>query len=165
MSEKLRVVFNSPQCGWMSFELSAGAERLTHAVSSALPDALRELMDALTTLLSEDTEATLKWTLDPDELDFNLSAHGAQAALAVDWYQDRRRGANTGERVFSFQGSRLDVCRPFWRALKGIREDIEVDDFARNWRRPFPEAEMRRLSEALREYEQKQPASVVQPMP
>lgn len=156
MSEKLKVVFNSPQCGWMSFELRAGEQSLIDAVSYTPYDSLPDLIIALTKLLVDDTELTVKWAYNPDELDFNFSAGGEQARLEVNWYRDHRRAEETGERVFYFEGSRLDLCQPFWKALRDLQSDIEVDEFTRNWRREFPATEMQRLTEAIKADERKQ---------
>jgi hypothetical protein len=157
MSEKLRVVFNSPQCGWMSFELRAGAHSVAETVAYAPYDSLVDLINALVRLLGDADEVlTVKWAHDPDELDFKFDAAGGRVTLEVDWYRNRLRAAGTGERKFSFNGSRLDVCLPFWDALGDLQSDIEVDEFARNWRREFPAREMRRLTEVIGAHRQKQ---------
>jgi hypothetical protein len=156
MSEKLRVSFNSPQCGWMSFELRAGVQSLVNAVSYTPYDSLRDLIDALSRLLSEDIHLTVKWAYEPDEADFNFRARGEQAGLEVKWYKNHLRLEGTGERVFFFEGSRLDLCHPFWKALRDMQSDMEVDDFARNWGRKFPESEMRRLTEDIAAYKRRQ---------
>lgn len=156
MDEKLRVSFNSPQCGWMSFELKAGEQTLADTLSYTPYDSLFDLINALRAILAEDTTLRVKWALEPDELDLTFSARGDEAALEVDWYQNQQRAVGTGERVFSFRGSRLDLCHPFWKALRDLQGDIEVDEFARNWRREFPERELLRLTEEIRAYKQRQ---------
>jgi hypothetical protein len=160
MSEKLRVSFNSPQCGWMSFELRAGEQSLIEAVSSVPYDPLRDLICALSRLLLEETELTVKWAYEPDEADFNFKARGERAELEVKWYKNHLRLEGTGERVFFYEGSRLDLCHPFWKALRDIQNDMEVDDFTRNWGREFPESEMKRLSEDIRAYKRKEAPGV-----
>ena len=157
MSEKLRVSFNSPQCGWMSFELKTGEQSLAETVAHAPYDSLVDLINALVKLLHDDTKLTVTWAHDPDELDFNFSASGGEASLVVEWYPDSLRAGATGERVFTFAGSRLDVCRPFLKALGDLQADIEVDEFARNWRWEFPAREMLRLAEAIEAGRPKQP--------
>jgi hypothetical protein len=159
MSEKLRVVFNSPQCGWMSFELSAGEQSLTDAVCYTPYDSLTDLIRALSRLLADDTELTVKWAYNPDEVDFNFKARGDEAELEVRWYKNHLRIEGTGERVFFWQGSRLDLCHPFWKALRDIQSDTEVDEFTRNWRREFPEREMKQLTEDIEVYKRKQALS------
>ncbi|HEX8128287.1 MAG TPA: hypothetical protein VF527_04235 [Pyrinomonadaceae bacterium] len=159
MSEKLRVVFNSPQCGWMSFELRAGEQSLIDAAASMPYDSLRDLIRALSTLLAGDAELTVKWAYEPDEADFNFKASGERAELEVKWYQNQLRLEGTGERVFLFEGSRLDLCYPFWKALRDMQSDTEVDEFARNWGREFPESEMKQLTEDIETYQHEQARS------
>lgn len=156
MSEKLRVSFNSPQCGWMSFELRAGGQSLAETVSYTPYDSLVDLINALIKLLEDDAALTVKWAHNPDELDFNFSASGVSVKLEVVRYRDHLRAEGAGERVFSYAGSRLDVYHPFWKALRDLQGDIEVDEFARNWRREFPESELRRLTEDIEAHKRKQ---------
>lgn len=156
MSDELRVSFNSPQCGWMSFELRAGEQSLIDAASSVPYDSLRDLINALSMLLAGDVNLTVKWAYEPDEADFNFSAGGERAELEVKWYQNHLRLEGAGERVFFFQGSRLELCQPFWKALRDIQSDREVDEFARNWGREFPAAEMEQLTADITAYRDKQ---------
>lgn len=133
----------------MSFELRAGEQSLAETVAYAPYDSLGDLINALVELLNHDTEQTVKWSHEPDELDFNFSANGDEAKLEVNWYRDASRTGMTGERVFIYAGTRLDVCYPFWQALRDLQADIEVDEFARNWRREFPAHEMLRLNAGI----------------
>lgn len=160
MSDKLQVVFNSPQCGWMSFELRAGEQSLTDAVCYTPYDPLSDLIRALSNLLQSDTELTVKWAYNPDEIDFNFKTRGDEAELEVKWYKNHLRIEGTGESEFFWRGSKLDLCYPFWNAINGIQRDMEVDEFTRNWRREFPEAEMKQLTEDIRAYQQKQGRTV-----
>ncbi|HZG50650.1 MAG TPA: hypothetical protein VEZ40_00820 [Pyrinomonadaceae bacterium] len=156
MSEKLRVSFNSPQCGWMSFELRAGEQSLINAVSSVRYDSLRDLIRALSRLLYEDAGLTVKWAYEPDEVDFNFKARGERAALEVKWYKNHLRLEGAGERVFFYEGARLGLCHPFWEALRDMQSDMEVDEFARNWGREFPASEMQQLAEDITAYRREQ---------
>lgn len=143
----------------MSFELRAGAESLTDTVAYTPYDSLVDLINALGQLLRDDDSggATVRWAHNPDELDFTFSASGGEAAqLDVDWYRDQLRADGvTGERVFSFTGSRLDVCQPFWQALRDLQSDVEVDEFTRNWGREFPARELQQLTGEIEAYRQK----------
>ena len=143
----------------MSFELRAGEQSLIDAVSFTPYDSLTDLIRALSQLLVDDAELTVKWAYEPDEVDFNFRTRGGEAELEVKWYQNHLRVEGTGERVFFFQGSRLDLCHPFWKALRDIQIDTEVDEFTRNWRREFPEGEMKQLTEDIQAYKQKQAQS------
>ncbi len=153
MSQKLRVSFNSPQSGYMSVGLrAAGGRELVAAVAHKPYDSLRDLIVALGELLESDAQQIVKWNCEPDELDFILAAEADTARLNVVHYLNHRRSRRTSQEVFAVQGTKLEVCGAFWKALREMHRDIEVDDFAGNWRREFPEAEMQQLTKAFRDY-------------
>jgi hypothetical protein len=150
MSQKFRVSFNSPQSGWMSIGLKAGQESFVTAVSHAPYDSLRDLILALGKLLQGKTSITVKWNREPEEYDFKLQCNGTSAQLDVIRYPDHRRLKSKSETVFSHHASALDLCLPFWKALRELHRDINVDEFDKNWRREFPEEEMQELTKLLR---------------
>lgn len=156
MSKPFRVSFNSPQSGWMSLSLKAGEQSLVAAVSHAPDDSLRALIEALRAVLRESAHTiTVKWNCEPDELDFEFKSEGDRASLEVLHFPDHRRAKGTARTLFSLMGPKLELCLPFWRALRSLHRDIETDEFDRNWRRPFPETEMQQLTEAVRAYKRK----------
>lgn len=154
MSQEFRVSFNSPQSGYMSVGLRDGRQEFVTAVAHEPYDSLRDLIVGLTALLSgEAAERLVKWNCEPDELDFQFAAVGGEEArLEVIQYLSHRRASQTSRRVFSVTGTKLEVYGAFWKALREVHRDIGVDDFTGNWRREFPEAEMRELTKAFREH-------------
>ncbi len=162
MNKALRVSFNSPQSGWMSLSLKAGEQSFVAAVSHAPYDSLRALIEGLAALLEERTRrVTVKWNCEPNEMDFEMSAEGDRASLKVLHFPDHRRRKGMRRALFSFAGSRLELCLAFWRALRSLHRDIETDEFDRNWRRSFPETEMQHLTEAVRAYKRKARAQIL----
>jgi hypothetical protein len=153
MKLSLRVSFNSPQSGFMSIGLKAGHESFVTAVSHAPYDSLRDLIKALSAMLDGETSETVKWNLEPEEYDFELRRvdnDGVQ--LSVTRYPNHRRLKSQRAVVFShIAASPQDICEPFWKALRELHRDINVDEFDKNWRREFPEAEMQELTKRLRE--------------
>jgi hypothetical protein len=154
MNKAFRVSFNSPQSGFMSLSLNAGEQQLVAAVSSAPYDSLRELIEALTSLLAAGVQGfKVKWNCEPDELDFELTADvDERVSFKAIHYTDHRRLPETGRVLFSLRGTRLEICQGFWRALRDLRRHVATDEFDRNWRRPFPQSEMQQLTEALRSF-------------
>jgi hypothetical protein len=150
MNQQLRVSLESPQHGFMSLRLSGGGESFVAVVSHAPYDSLRDLIEALCGVLAGDTETTVKWNGEPEEYDFRLTSHGESVRLDIVHYPDHRRLAATSGNVFSFRGSRLEVCLPFWKELRGLRRRIAQDEFDRQWRREFPEREMQELTKRIR---------------
>lgn len=153
MSNTFRVSFNSPQSGFMSLSLKTGEQEFVNAVSSAPYDSLRELIEALISLLAAGRGFKVKWNCEPDELDFEAVAEpDERVSFKVIHYTDHRRLAETGRVLLTHTGSRLEICQSFWRALRDLRRHVATDEFDRNWRRPFPQAEMQQLTEALRSF-------------
>ncbi|HUQ33612.1 MAG TPA: hypothetical protein VM095_15940 [Pyrinomonadaceae bacterium] len=150
MNQKLLVSLESPQHGFMSLRLKAGEESFVAVVSHTPYDSLRDLVVALSALLDNDCEVTVKWNSEPEEYDFQLAARGDVAQLLVIHYPDHRRAAETGNRVFSFEDSKAGVCVPFWTELRGLRARTIQDEFDRQWRREFPESELNELTKRIK---------------
>lgn len=148
----LRVSFESPQSGFMSVGLTAGRDRLLLGASRAPYDSLRELIDALSALLSDDGAArrVARWNCEPEEYDFELSAEGGRASLTVVRHPTHARRAEDSRPVFSHADGRLALVLPFWRELRELRRRSAEDAFEQNWRRPFPERELRELTRLVR---------------
>lgn len=150
MTSKLRVSFNSPQSGFMSIGLKAGNANFVTAVAHSPYDSLKDLIKALSAFLGGASDVTVKWNREPDEYDFELHRRGDEAALNVVRYPNHRRLKKKRETVFSYTAPLVNVCESFWEALNELHNDKEIDEFDKNWRREFPEEEMRELREKLR---------------
>jgi hypothetical protein len=162
MSKPFLVSFNSPQSGWMSLSLKAGEQSLVAAVSHTPDDSLSALIEALRATLDEGAHSiTVKWNCEPDELDFEFRSEADRASLRVLHFPDHRRTKGSSRTLFSATGPKLELCLPFWRALRSLHRDIETDEFDRNWRRPFPETEMKHLTEAVRTYKRRAKAQML----
>jgi hypothetical protein len=149
MSESLRVVFNSPQSGYMSVGLRAAGREFAAAVSCRPGDSLRELIAALTRLArGEAHAAVVRWNCEPDELDFRFESDGGLLKLAVVHHLKYGSDEPSGQTVFEAEGPGADILRAFRAALEELRADAEVDVFESNWRRKFPERELRELGDA-----------------
>jgi hypothetical protein len=150
MNQKLRVSLESPQHGFMSLRLSSATESFVAVVSHAPYDSLRDLIETLCAALAGDNDAIVKWNSEPEEYDFKLAARDDSVKLDIIHYPDHRRLAEASSTVFSFNGSKLEACLPFWKELRGLRRRIAQDEFDRQWRREFPEREMQELTKRIR---------------
>lgn len=150
MSQKLRVSMESPQSGWMSLSLKAGDEALLMVASHAPDDSLRDLVVALSALLSGSRDMTVRWNCEPEALDFRLKAHGSSVELRVVRYPDHHRRQEEGRVVLSLRGSKMETCLPFWRALRDLGRRVSTDVFESNWRRTFPQRELQQLTRLIR---------------
>lgn len=150
MAEKFRVVFNSPQSGFMSLGLRFGQQEFTTAVACGPYASLEELIAGLTALARDEAgAAVVRWNCEPDELDFSFESAGDELRLEVFYYATHARDAESRQKVFAATGARAEVCGEFLHALEELRRDREVDVFESNWRRAFPERELAELSRAV----------------
>ncbi|MEO6392973.1 MAG: hypothetical protein ABIP75_14080 [Pyrinomonadaceae bacterium] len=147
MTARLRITFNSPQSGFMSIGLKFGRQRFLAAMSCRPYESLEELMRALTAVMSNAETALVRWNEDPEEFDFVLSAASDECKLEVIRYTSHLR--RDGAPVFTAQGTREQICLPFWETLNAMKQDLVVDEFARNWRRAFPFREFAELEAAM----------------
>jgi len=134
----------------MSIGLKAGKASFITAMSHAPYDSLRDLIKALSALLGGENEVIVKWNREPEEYDFEMHRNGNDAEFNIVRYPNHRRLKKSREIVFSHKASVVSVCESFSKALSDLHTDKEVDEFDKNWRREFPEAEMRELTTQLR---------------
>lgn len=136
MTAKLRVTFNSPQSGYMSVGLKFGRQRFLAAMSCRPYESMEELLSALTAVMSDAESAVVHWNEEPEEFDFVFKVSAVECKLEVIRFTSHLR--RDGESVFAANGTREQICLPFWETLKAMKQDLVVDEFARNWRRDFP---------------------------
>lgn len=148
--QNLRVSIESPQSGWMAMSLHAGDQTLAMSVSHSPADSLLDLMDALSAVLTGGEEKIVRWNCEPDEYDFIFTTASDEVQFDVAHFPDHRRKGIDAQTVLSLQDSALRVCLPFWTALRDLRRRVVVNEFARHWRRDFPNGAMQRLTKAIK---------------
>ena len=134
----------------MSLSLTAEGQRLVMGASFTPYDSVRDLVEALSALLAGAGEVNVRWNCEPEEFDFKMVAAGDGVQFKVVRYPNHRRLRGSSRTVFSLGGSKLEICLPFWRALRDLRRRIAEDEFDKNWRRPFPDSEMQQLTRLVR---------------
>lgn len=153
MPGKLDVSFNSPQCGWMSIGFNDGADEFHTTTAHAPHDAaLSELMTILAKLAdagSSENEYLLKWNRDPEEFDFRFVRDGEGLEFEIYRYPTDERDAGQRELVFSHCGKLRDICKAFAETFAQLYNDRDTDEFAFNWRQPFPLSEYRQFESAV----------------
>jgi len=148
--QTLRVSIESPQSGWMAMRLQAGDQTLAMSVSHLPADSLLDLINALSSVLTGGVEKVVRWNCEPDEYDFIFITGGDTVQIDVAHFPDHRRKKVDAQIVFSLRDSALHVCLPFWTALRDLHRRVEVNEFARHWRRDFPNGAMQRLTKAIK---------------
>ena len=135
----------------MSLSLKSGVESFVMAASYQPYDSLRDLIESLSALLSgSQQDVTVKWNGEPEEFDFRMKAEDDRVELVVVRYPNHRRRRGSGRIVFSFRGSKWDVCLPFWKELRDLHIRASVDVFESNWRRKFPQRELQQFTKLIR---------------
>ena len=156
MHDKLEVSFNSPQCGFMSVGFTNGANEF-HTTTAHAPHerALPELLQILTELLDENSEKSeyvLKWNREPEEFDFRFFKTGENLILEIYQYPGEKRLETERELVFAHAGKLRDAAAAFERTFEQLYKDKDTDEFAFNWRKPFPFAEFENFQRSLKNY-------------
>lgn len=144
---KLKVTFNSPQSGFMSFSIESGEQSFVTAVSWAPYDSLRDLMVALSSIIQGPGKHTIKWNREPEEYDFVIERHDGDVTFDVARYSGHKR--SNREVILHHESALMDLCLPFFEAFEDLQRDVAVDEFDKNWRREFPEKEMKELSHRM----------------
>jgi len=158
MREQFKVSLESPQSGFMSVSMESCGRRLVASVAHAPYDSLRELIEALVALLEGRGSAVVRWNREPEEFDLEFVARGGEVTVSVARYPDHRR--LTREVVFQTRQRSADVCMAFWRELRQLRRRTLTDEFEQNWRRAFPEDELRRFTKTIRAHRRRDAALV-----
>jgi hypothetical protein len=153
MTERLQVSLNSPQCGWMSVGFTYhGQEFHTTTAHAPYEGALTEMLEVLSDIIGggEDVSRRLRWNREPEAFDFVFQKQGGRAALDIVQYPDEERRGEEGEIVFSWHGEVPELAAAFHETFEQLYKDRETDEFAFNWRQPFPLEAYGRFEQAMR---------------
>lgn len=153
MHGKLKVSFNSPQCGWMSIGFADGTNEF-HTTTAYTPhaNALPELMDGLRSLLENQTktdEFIILWSRNPEAFDFHFRRTGETVKLEIFQFPSFARPEPERALVFAHESEIVAVCESFGETFKQIYADRLTDEFEQNWRSPFPHEAYERFAAAL----------------
>lgn len=154
MEEKLFVSFNSPQCGWMSVGFISGENEFVTVMSyTPYANAFSELIKGLSSLIEATTpkdEFTIRWSSNPEAYILQFKREGDFVEFVIDRYESHSFIEDEQERVFSYKGKVNDLCKPFLKTFRHLREDIEQDEFEKNWRHKFPHEEFEHFKNLLK---------------
>ncbi len=156
MTNKLEVSFNSPQCGFMSIGFASGGREF-HTTTAHAPyeRALPKLLQILDALLDDDSaqnEWVLRWNREPEEFDFRFFRGKANLILEIYQYPGEKRLPTERELVFAHAGDLRDTAEAFHRTFEQLYKDKDTDEFAFNWRKPFPFAEFENFERSLKNH-------------
>lgn len=147
--DKLKVRFGEPGAGWILLTLEHASCVLTINASHVY-DSFPPLVSALTVLAAGSGEATVVWQCEPVEYQLDFVRSEDIVTLRIVSHQDMGRSVfHKPEPELLVVGSYEEVGLPFWRALRHLQGLFSDAEWDAKWQRPFPTAEMRRLTEAI----------------
>jgi len=153
MSEhpKLKVEFDAPEAGWIAVTLSV-EDRYNRFFPSHVPhDSISELVRALLKILDGYPEAIVQWNDEPVEHEFLFVSEGERINFKVYEIIDSVVAGRVRGEKFAFCGTRYDVLRSFWKGLRDMQSKQSIEEYERQWREPFPEGEMVKLTCKIKE--------------
>jgi len=149
MPDKIHVEFGRPSSGSMLTTLQVGESSLEVWASYIPYDSITELAGALSLIMKGGPEAKVSWNEEPTEYDFVFTARENDAQLDVFTYPDSSRARRGRKKILSFRGTIIDICQPFWRALRRLETSIPLNEYKAAWGHRFPEGKMREVTELV----------------
>lgn len=156
MSQVLHVAFETPEHGWLPFEIAHSKRGVFREAASNVwvNDFTTELVRALRGVLRGERERRVVAWLEPAGWWFRF-ARGSNEAVRFFITEDAdcpRGEPRNDVAILSVVGSVYEVCRPFVRALRELeRLTVPSGEYADEWRREFPTAELAEASRLLRQ--------------
>jgi len=149
---KVKVAFGEPIHGWLPIEVSMDSVSVAFNASYVYSSP-HYLVTALTSLTGPTADQTVVWNTEPEEYEFTFSQLGdGNISLTIVEYPDRERIQSTqGSTLLSASGDYSTICLPFWRALRELKGRFSSKEWKVRWGSPFPNSELRKLTEALRD--------------
>lgn len=145
---KLSALFGDPEEGWIDFSVRCGTQTLNIGASDVYPS-FSVLAETLHQLFLSSGERTVPWTEEPTEYDMCFNRLGEVVTLEVLRWPDPSRSSFYEDKVFSVTGSYIEICLPFWRALRGLQGRFSEAELETRWTSPFPHRELYLLTAAL----------------
>ena len=148
MQDNFRISLESPQCGWISVGLLFGDEiqarfAAWHEPFHPLEDLLRHVAAAACGAAGE---SVVQWNCAPEQYDWEIASDGIAARLRVVRYADARR--ESGSVIFTHTLTPQHLGRLLCDEARELQARAGRDQFTENWRRPFPDEQLRHLDAA-----------------
>lgn len=143
---RLKVEFDSPENGWTTVKLSAGDSCYQFFPSYIPYDSFSELVDSLLKILDGYSEAVVRWNDEPVEHRFVFTSEADTVTFKVYEVIDSAVTGKTADEKFAFRDFGYKILRPFWRALRHMQMRQDLNEYEKQWGRPFPVREMFELT-------------------
>jgi hypothetical protein len=133
--------------------LEVDGATIEQAVSYMPNDFLLELTEALLHVLRGPGEWVACMNQEPGEIEWRFFRVQDGVVLSLVAFPDQKRIKGTGEKIFECSGYPLDIVLPLWRGLSELSTRHKEEHFRKHWCHPFPESEICRLSDAVKQVE------------
>jgi hypothetical protein len=151
MSEKLKVVFDDPESGWVGLKMSCGDE-VADIIASYTPyDSFLDLVNALYNLFLYEGDWRVVWNEEPVERELRFYRVGNLVSLELLEFPDHRRELERAASRLKVNGSYQEVAIPFWRALRNLQGRFSPEELDGRLHRKFPSKEIEGLTSILRQ--------------
>ncbi len=148
-SSKLYVEIEAPEHGWTHVKLKSGNSFYQFFPSDVPVDSISELAKAIVEILSVNKEATVYWNDEPVVHNFVFKIENEQCDFKVYEVFESIVGEKLIER-FSFNGTKQEVLRPFWKALCDLKSKQSLEEYEAQWNNPFPAQEVVEIKHQLK---------------
>ena len=148
MSSTLKVEFDDPHAGWVGLTIRADTDAITLRISYTPFNTLDEMISAVHGLTTYDDRKSVRLSEEPEVCELRFECNKSTIDLEV-----CRRASFQHPRcqtLLKTRGSTLEMCLPFWRALRNLQTRFSDTEFEQRWCRPFPASGMDELTKHLR---------------
>lgn len=146
---RLKVKFDEPQHGWLSFVVKEDEEERVRCGASHIFNSLERLVVALQMTFDSQSESNVVWLEEPGESEMVFARQGDAVQLEIRFYADSRHIQKSGDEAEVFRGTYDEICLPFWRALRELQARYPEEEFKKRWRNGFPRRELDLLTQTL----------------
>jgi hypothetical protein len=150
---ELLVRFEMPKHGWMRVEIETESQVFRMSVSHVLSgNVLRSLTLALLGMLQHKGFSTsIAWYTEPETYHFAIESNAGNPKFRIREHLQYEKVKTH----FEVEMPSLDLVLAFWRGLRCIQSQILDNEFQEGWYHPFPDTELAKLTEEIRELKRK----------
>jgi hypothetical protein len=150
MSATLHVEFEPPASRSILLRIRTADSGLDIWASCVQYDSVADLAGAIAFILKGGSEATVSWNAEPTEYDICFRREGDRLRLTVIQHPDSRRTRSGGTTVLEVVGNPLEICLPFWRALRRLESAMPPAEFEAEWSRRFPREKVSEITTLIK---------------
>ena len=146
----LRVQLEPPEKGIGLIRVTFGERQIERSFSYSPADTISELAEAVDAVVTAGGKRTVVFHGGPDELEFSFDRGDAAdgISLTVTAFEGRSRD-RSGDEFLKLRTSPQLLGKLFWRALRDLEGAMSPQDYAAEWRHPFPHRIVAQLGERL----------------